>query len=203
MGGRQEFLHPLGTPLQRALEFSRAKSKHHVFRVEAGLHAKAAADIADQNAHLVVGDAENLRAQGIAKPGRRLAAHAQRDAAGCLVVARQNRTRLDRARRDTLVHEVEHHDVRRLVERLGRSASVAVPYLGGDIARRGGPYQRRAGGHGVIEVGDHRQRLVTHVDRLGRIARLFGALRDHCRNGFADEADGVDGERVPRGRCGR
>ena len=93
--------------------------------------------------------------------------------------------------------------MRGLVECGRSSGRAAVTNLGRNVARRRRPYQRRTLGDGIDGVGDHRQGFVTDVDGLRGVARLCGALSDHRGDGFADEADGADRERVPRGRCTR
>ena len=177
MRGRQELLDALGAPLERPLQLARAEREHDVLGIEPGLHAEAAADVADQHAHLVVRDAEHIVAQRVAQAGRRLAAHAQRDATARGVVAREQRARLDRARREPLVDEVERDHVRGVRERLGRRGNVAVADFRGDVVRRRRPHQRRARRDGGAGVDDARQRLVAHVDRFQRVARLRRASR--------------------------
>ena len=87
-------------------------------------------------------------------------------------------------------------------ESLGRRRGVAVANFRGDVVRCRGPdlrCTRRDGGSGV---DDARQHVVAHVDRFQRIARRLPRFRDDGGNGFADEANGVDGERLSR-RSGR
>ena len=93
--------------------------------------------------------------------------------------------------------------MRGLVECGRSSGRAAMTDLGRDVARRRGPYERRTLGDGIDDIGDHRQRVVTDVDSLRRLTRLFGALCDHCGDGFADEAHRADRERVPRRRRAR
>ena len=49
-------------------------------------------------------------------------------------------------------------------------------------------------------VDHHRQRLVAHVERFRRVARLVAGLGDHRRDRLADEAHRVDREGVLRRR---
>ncbi len=188
--------HLSGTPA-----FARAPGQHDIFRIEARLHAEAAADVADQHAHLVRRNAQHACAELVAQSGRRLATDAQRDPLGRRVVAREDRARLDRARRDALVDEVERDDVRRPGERRGcrppaspcRASHAMLPVAAGQTS--GAPARHRG-----VGVGHRRQRIVADVDRLDRVARLLRALRDHRGHRFADEAHGSDGQRVSRRR---
>ncbi len=196
----QEFLDALGAPFERHPVFARAPGKHDVFRIDAGLHAEAAADIADQHPHLVGRNAEHDLAQVVAQPGRRLAADAQRDPLGRRVVAREHRARLDRTGDDALIDKIQRHAVRGPGEGGVGRRRVAVSRFARDVARSGGPELRRAGRHRSGGVDHRRQRIVAHVDRLDRIARLLCALRDHRGNGFADKAHGTDRQRMSRRR---
>ena len=79
---------------------------------------------------------------------------------------------------------------------------LSVARLARDVAGRGRPHERRAGLQRIVDVGHAGQRLVVDDDRLGGIARLVAGLGDDRRDRFADEAHGVDRERVLRRRGG-
>ena len=63
--------------------------------------------------------------------------------------------------------------MRRLAESRVGCGRIAVPYLGRDVAGGRGPHQRCAGSDGVVEIDDHRQRVVADVDGFGRVAGLL------------------------------
>ena len=173
----------------------------HVFRVEARLHPEAAADIADQDPHALGRDPENL-GELVAKSGRRLAAHRQREAPRRGIDGREHRARLDRAGRDALIDEVELHHVRRLRERLRRGPRIAVPHFARDVVDGAGNDAGRAGRERRVGVHHRRLRRVAHVDRLGRLAGLAYARGEDRRHGLAHVADDTDGERAARRRRG-
>jgi len=66
-----------------------------------------------------------------------------------------------------------------------------------DIARRLGPNLRRPGRGGADDVGDGVTRGVIDLDQLGRIASLSLAPGDDERDGIANMAHAVAGERGP------
>ena len=66
MGGGQELLDPLGRPFDRALQLPRGEGGDDILGMDAGLHAEAAADIAHDDAHLFLLEAEKV-AEGIAR----------------------------------------------------------------------------------------------------------------------------------------
>ncbi len=63
-----------------------------------------------------------------------------------------------------------------------------------------GPHLRRAGRGGRRRIDHARQRVVAHVDRLQRVPGLLARVRHDRRHGLADEAHGIDCERMPRRR---
>ena len=172
MRGGQEVLHPLGLPLHRALELQRRVAEHDVFRVDAGLHAEAAAHVADQHAHGVLGEAGKGVNQTKTNAAGHLAAQTQRQAA--LFDIGQHAARLHRHRRHALVDDVQRHAVRGSGKRGFGGLGVAMLHLGRDVVRRGRPHSRCAGRGGAQRVADRRQVFVVGhdgVDRsLGRIA---------------------------------
>ena len=70
--GGEELLDALGRPLHRPHELPRAIRRDDVFRIKTRLHAEAAADVADEHAHLVGGDAEHLCRERVTQPRRHL-----------------------------------------------------------------------------------------------------------------------------------
>jgi hypothetical protein len=57
--------------------------------------------------------------------------------------------------------------------------------------------ERSAGLHRLLGVGDGRQLLVVHLDRIERSVRGEPVLGDHGRHGLAHVAGAVDAQRVP------
>ena len=203
MRGRQEFLDALRGPLDRSLQLARAVGRNDVFSIKRGLHAEPAADVAHQNAHLVGRNAEHLVAHFVANPGRRLAAHAERDAIGGGVIACECGARLDRRRDEPLIDEIERHHVRGRRHRQRGRFRVAVPVLASNVAGRRRPHERCARSHCIGEIDDHRQRLVHDFERFRRIAGLLARVRHDRRHGFADVAHDAHRQRMLRRRGGR
>ena len=79
---RKKLFDAVGAPLDRPLEFARAPRDHGVLRIQARLHAEAAAHIADEHADFFRRNAEHFARERVAKTGRHLAARRDRDAIG-------------------------------------------------------------------------------------------------------------------------
>ena len=198
---RQEFVDALGSEPDGTPELARRKGDDDILGIQARLHAEAAPDVADEHAHVVAAAAEHF-ANLVAKAGRRLATDPERETAGGRVMRRERRARLDRRRRDTLVDEVQRHDVRSAREGRFRIASIAVSRHAGHVVRRAGNDDSGTGGDRRVDVDHRRQRVVVDLDPLGGVACLVQRRGDDGRHRFADETNGVDGKRVP-GRGGR
>ena len=103
--------------------------------------------------------------------------------------------------RFALIDEVERYDVRGGTERRSGGCRVAMAKLRGDVAARLGPDLRSAGLERGARIDHGRQRLVLHIDRVRRVARLGARLRDHRGDRFADEAHGACSQGMPGRRC--
>ena len=200
MRRRKKLFDAIGAPLDRPLEFARAPRDHRILRIQARLHAEAAADIADEHANFFKRYLQHLGAQRVAKTRRHLAACRDRDPIGRSVVAREQRARFDRTRRDALVDNIQRNDMGGATERSLRCRGAAVSRFRRDVVGRLVPDARRVGGHCAVEIGDCRKCVIANVDRVDRVLRLFARLREHHGNCFADKAHGADGERVVRRR---
>ena len=188
---RQELLDPLGRPFHRALQLARGVGRDDVLGVETGLHAEAAADIANDDAHLLRRDAEHRAAERIACPGGHLAGEAQRQPIARRVVAGERAARLHRRWRQPLIDEVERDDMGGGFEGgIGRG-SVAVPHLRHDIASRRRPDERRAGSGRLRHIGYDRQLLELDLDRVERVFSLLARLGDQRGDGLADKTHGL------------
>lgn len=200
--GRQEFLAAVGHPFHRALQHMRAVRDGDVFRVGAGLHAEAAADIADHHAHLLLRQADGV-AHRAAHARRHLGAHADAEAARAFLDVGQHHARLDRERHHTLVDDVERHHVHRLREGGGRGVYAAVARLRGDVAGRLVEDLGRARCRRGREVDHHRQFLVVHEHGLGCVARLLDRVGHHRHHRLTHEAHAFVRQHAPRRRHAR
>ncbi len=199
----QKLLDPLRRPFHRTLQQPRGIADDEILGIEAGLHAEAAADIADDDAHLLGRQAEQI-AQRVARAGGHLAREAQRQPVARGIVIAERAARLHRRRRQALVDEVERDDMRRLGEGGIRRRLVAVLHLRRDVAGGVGPDERGARGGRRRQLGHRGQLLVRYLDRLERILRLGARLGDERGDAFADEAhDALRQRRPQRRRAGR
>jgi hypothetical protein len=156
----EKLLTAAGAPVHRPLELACRPGADDVFRIKLGLHAKAAAYIADANAHLVLRHLEAGLRQRLLQPGGVLATRAQSDAAGLGIEFPDAAARLHAHRHQTLVVERKPGDMLGLRE--GRIAFVffAELGLGGDVARRIRPQLRRTRRGCRLDCHDRRQFLV-------------------------------------------
>jgi hypothetical protein len=107
---------------------------------------------------------------------------AQRDTAAFRVVAGDGGARFHRCRDQALVDDFERNHMRRLRERGVGRRDIAVAHLGGDVASRGIPDQRRIGCRGLRQTDHDGKLVIVHQHRFQRVLRLverFGEYRDH------------------------
>ena len=193
VGGGEEFLQPRGGPFHRAADLAGGVGGDDILRVQAGFHAEAAADVADDDADLFGGETERA-AEGVAGAGGHLAGEAQRQAVGCAVIGGEGAARLHGCGGEALVDEVEGDDVGGGGEGGVEGGGVAVLHLGGDVAGGGGPDERRAGGGGLLQFGDDWQFVIVDEDGFERVLGLFGGFGDQRDHGLPHETDGFVGE---------
>ena len=192
--GGQELIEAGRRPLHRAADLAGGEDDGDVLGVHAGFHAEAAADIADDDADLVVRDAQRA-GNAVAGAGRRLARQAQRHAIGFGVIVRERAARLHRGGDQPLVDQVQRHDMRGRSERGLARRGIAVHHLRGDVAGGGRPDQRRAVGHRLVQADDDGQVFVFDGNRFQRVLRLLRRFGDDRHDGFADEAHHAVGQR--------
>ena len=193
MHGALEFLGMVGDPGDGAAEPAGRGEQRDMFGEEEILHPEAAADIGAMQVEGGLLQAED-RGQLLADAVHAHAGEQQVEARA--VPCRDGAARLDRRGMDAVVDEVELDDARGAGERrLGRGA-VAALEAEGAVARRLGPYLRRAGGQRRAAVHHGGQRVVFHQDRLGGVARLRRRRRDHEGDRLADMLHRVTGQRM-------
>ena len=93
------------------------------------------------------------------------------------------------------MRRIERDDVRGARECGVRRGGVAGLGLDGDIRRARIPHGDCASRDGVRRRDDRRQRLPVDDDPLGAVARGERRLGDDHRDGLADEANAIDGQR--------
>ena len=168
-----------------------AKQHQRRFVVDGRLHAEAAADVAGDDADLVVGHLQHvLRQLGLEHMGALQGGVDGVAAFGRLVDA-DAAARLHGRCRHAIDDEVMLDDMRRLCEcRVGRLL-VALDLDEADVVRAILPHQRHAGLDGVAGRDDGRQRLVVDLDQFGSIDRLKIGLGNHEGDVVADHANAI------------
>ena len=150
---REELLDALGAPLDRALQRARRIGDDDVFRIGAGLHAEAAADVADEHAHLLL--RRGRQRVGRSRRARRSASGCSRAAsirplAGVELGERRERGSIGDGARRWLTRSSATTCAAR-ANAAAVASGVAVAHLGGDVVGRVGadsaarrPRSRRA-----------------------------------------------------------
>ena len=128
--GAEKLFAALGNPFNGSLERPGAPSGGSIFGVNAALQAKAAADIAHGDPHLLWRQAQHILAERVFDTGGHLRAHAQHQAAVRRVHQRQHRARFEGQRRQALVGELKAYHMRGAGEGAGAGSQVAVTHLG-------------------------------------------------------------------------
>ncbi len=157
--------------------------------IDKRLHAKAAADIAGDDAHLALVLAHNPVHQLVEHEVHALAAGMEIDAAGGGIPFGDGVARLHRYGGDSVVDQVDFGDVVRLCKCLVGGRSVAVDPVEDDVAGDMIVQLRRPGPGGGDAVDDRGQRPIVDSDGLSGV---FGLLQRLCNNEgdrFADIAD--------------
>ena len=161
-----------GRPTSRA-----AQGRLALLRVVIGLLAEAAADIGRHHPDRLLGRAQRVARKPLADEMRVLGRGPERVAALAPVVFADGRARLDRARRETVVGELERRDVGRGGEGGLRRSCIADAPVVGDVAAELRVHERRPRLDRRGEVGDCGERLPRDLDRscgVRRGVRVFG-----------------------------
>jgi hypothetical protein len=188
MGAAQEFVAAIAAPADLLVQLGRGVGHDTVFRIEAGLLAKTAADIADQHAHAVRRTLQDRAGQEVAGRARRLRLRVQKQPPRSFFDFSDGRARLHGRRRQALADDLEQHRVLSLGEHFLHLGSVAIAHRGHDIVGRLRPYHGRAGFRGFHGIDHRRQHFIIDGDGLRRRLRLQPRLRNHGRNRLAHEA---------------
>ena len=101
--------------MDRLLQIARRMQHRDVFGIAPALHAESAAEIVGDDVQLLrldVHRAGNLRPHA----GEALSGAAQREFVGLGVVVRRRRARFERSDDQTLVHQLDFHDMRGVLE---------------------------------------------------------------------------------------
>ena len=188
MGAADEIVGAVAAPAHLAPEFDRGIGDDAVFRIEAGLLAKTAADIADQHPDAFLRPLQHGFGEQIAGRARRLRLHVQDQPAGFLVDLGNGRARLHRRRHQPLADQIERDHMRGLGERRFDRGRIAIAHRGGDIVGRLGPYRRRARLDRRDGIDHRGQHFIFDRDRFGRALRRDPRRRHHGRDRFAGKA---------------
>jgi hypothetical protein len=193
---RLEFLEAGRAPAHRPRQLARGMRADDVFRMHERLHAEAATDIADDDAHPLGCQAEQLSDRAL-ESGRILRARVNESPR--FRVESATAARFQRHRRDALVVDRDADDLRRRRECAVTRGSVTITRAAGDVAaaraRRVARDGASAASSSLPPAAGH-SRPSRHWRRTWRRSRDFG---EHHRHRLPDEADHVErrGGKVP------
>ena len=199
LGVAEEGLGPCARPFDRPPGQLRGEQHQRNLVVDRRFHAKAAADVAGDDAHLALRHLKDLPRQFRAIGVGALQGRVDRVVVGCGVVVADAAARLHRRGGHAVDDEFVPDDVRGIGEGgIGRRL-VAFEIDKRDIVGAILPdaWRARLDRIGGRDAG--RQRLVLDRDQFGRVRRLMGALGDDKGDVIADPAHPVlDQGRVAR-----
>ena len=198
MGAADELVGAVAAPAHLAVQLGRGIGDDAVFRIEAGLLAKAAADIADQHAHAFLRPLQHGFGEHVAGRARRLRLHVQDQPSGFLLDLGDGRARLHRGGHQPLADQIERDDMRGAGEGRFDLGGVAIAHGGDDIVGRIRPHHRRAGFDRLDGIDHRRQHLVVDRDRFRRGLRRHPRRRHHGRDRLAGEAHDLMRQQPPR-----
>ncbi len=200
MGAADEFVGAIAAPAHLAPELDRGIGHHAVFRIEAGLLAEAAADVADQHPDAFLRPLQHGFGEKVAGRARGLRLRVQDQPSGFLVDLGNAAARLHRGRNQPLADEIERDHMGGFGEgRLHRSG-VAIAHGGHDIVGRIGPYRRRARLDRRNRIDHRRQHVVFNRDRFRRGLRRDPRTRHHGRDRLTGKAHDFMGQQPARRR---
>ena len=198
MGAADKLVGAVAAPAYLALQFDGGIGDDAVFRIEAGLLAKAAADIADQHAHAFLRPLQDGLGQQVAGRARRLRLRMQDQPAGFLVDLGDGRARLHRGGHQPLADEIERDHVRGAGEGRFDLGGIAIAHRRHDIVGCFGPHRRRAGLGRLDRIDHRRQHLIFDRDRLGRALRRDPRGRHDGGDRLAGKAHDLMGQQPAR-----
>ncbi len=194
---RHEAAGALVGPFHRPSQHAGAVQDADIFRIDAGLHAERAADIAGEHAHFVGARAEDVHQRGLHAHDA-LARRMQCPFAGSGVEFADGGARLHGGDDHALVGGLQPRDMRGLGEGGGDFLGVAEMVVERQVVRHGIVEPRRARLHGCGGAEHRGERFDVEDHRLGGVLGLRQGFRDDAGDRIADEADFVGGQRRPR-----
>ena len=193
-----EALGALVGPPHRPAERLRGMEERDIFGIDRRLHAERAADVRRQDAHLLLGDADDVRGDRAAHPEGALRADMDGVPVVCGIVFGDRGARLQGAHDEAVVRELEPRHVGRRREGGVDLGGVAEMVVEDDVRGELVVEERRAGRRRLARVGDRRQFLDLDRHRLGGVARLRRRLGDDAGDRLADIAHAVARQRRMR-----
>ncbi len=174
--GVGEMLAPVLDPFDRTLEQLRRRHHGDVFRIDAELRTKAAADFRRDDAQLRLVHVEQ-RGDRLEQVVGLLGGRPGRDAFGAAVVFGDDAAPFDRMAGAAVLPEIGMEHMRGLGE--GGVGIAEIHLVGGDgVGVELAPHRRRAGRDRLAAVRDRGQQVVVDVDQRGGVLGDVAAVGD-------------------------
>ena len=180
-----EVLAALRHPLHRPVQPARGLGRQGIFAVGEGLGAEAAADIAGDDADLVLRHPEHAR-QGLAQAVHALARDGEGEALRARIVLGDDAAGLHVVGDQALVLDLDLHHLGGLGEGGVDRRLVAHGRVERDVVGLLVPHGARAARDGAADADDRRPHRVVDADRLDGVAGLDQRVGDHEGDGVAD-----------------
>ena len=194
MRGGDEILAMAGNPFHRTAEAAGGPQHQHVFRIEAVLHPEPTADIRARDLDPFRRNPEYRLGQRLANAMHALAGQKQVEGLCRGIVLANGGAVFERGDDQPVVDQFKLDDMSRASE--GRLHGGRVPLLEaeGDIARDIVPQLRCAGCHGLPQIDDTRQGVVSNNHMFGGVDCGCAAFRHDKCHWLAD---------IPHAICGQ
>ena len=189
MDARDEVLAAILHPLHRPTETHRQVPGKHLIGIKVGFRSEPPADLRHDQPQIVLGNAQQLGELGPQQMGK-LARGPDGQLSGRHVVVGCQAARLHEQRQQALVDQAQlHYPVG------SRDGGLNIACLS-DRAKRDVAVHRFVDQRAVclkrlLDVYDHRQWVVVHLDEINRVAGLVRVLGHHTRDGLANTPHGV------------
>ena len=194
---RDEMVHAVASPLHRTAQLLRREEAQRIFPVDEHLGAEAAAHFRGDDTQPCRIDAEDILGDDVPLAMAALRARSQRIAAAVRIIFRKAGARLHIVCHEPVVDEADGGDMRGLAEGFFRLCLVTMAEAEGLVGAMLRPDERCPVLSGFLDIDDHIERLIIHLDQFRRRLGRIDAVSNDEGNGIAHMADGIGAKHWP------